>query len=151
MKAHHLAGLLFRGFSSEWFGLRFFLVVTGKIGLPWWLSSKESTCNAGDACLTPGSRRFPQRRKRQPTPVFLPAEFHGQRNLVGSSPWALVQARHDLASKPPSFVRLHTRLRNIAGSVAEYCSKASITGKQVTWIFWFPNAYQHVYPHTTVY
>ena len=27
------------------------------------------------------------RRKWQPTPVFLPGEFHGQRSLVGSSPW----------------------------------------------------------------
>ena len=25
-------------------------------GLPWWLSSKESTCNAGDTGLVPGSR-----------------------------------------------------------------------------------------------
>ena len=24
----------------------------------------------------------PWRRKRQPTPVFLPGEFHGQRNLM---------------------------------------------------------------------
>ena len=24
-------------------------------GLPWWLSGKESTCNAGDAGLIPGS------------------------------------------------------------------------------------------------
>ena len=27
------------------------------------------------------------RRKWQPTPVFLPGEFHGQRSLVGCSPW----------------------------------------------------------------
>ena len=27
------------------------------------------------------------RRKWQPTPVFLPGESHGQRSLVGSSPW----------------------------------------------------------------
>ena len=27
------------------------------------------------------------RRKWQPTPVFLPEEFHGQRSLVGYSPW----------------------------------------------------------------
>ena len=27
------------------------------------------------------------RRKWQPTPVFLPGEFHGQRSLVGHSPW----------------------------------------------------------------
>ena len=27
------------------------------------------------------------RRERPPTPVFLPGEFHGQRSLVGYSPW----------------------------------------------------------------
>ena len=27
------------------------------------------------------------RRKRQPTPVLLPEKFHGQRSLVGYSPW----------------------------------------------------------------
>ena len=27
------------------------------------------------------------KRKWQPTPVFLPGKFHGQRNLVGCSPW----------------------------------------------------------------
>ena len=27
------------------------------------------------------------RRKWQPTPVLLPGEFHGQRNLVGCCPW----------------------------------------------------------------
>ena len=27
------------------------------------------------------------RRKWQLTPAFLPGEFHGQRNLVGYSPW----------------------------------------------------------------
>ena len=41
MKAHHLAGLLFRDFSFESFGLRFFLEVTHNTRLLWWLSSKE--------------------------------------------------------------------------------------------------------------
>ena len=31
--------------------------------------------------------KIPWRRKWQPTPVFLPGEFHGQRRLVGHSPW----------------------------------------------------------------
>ena len=26
-------------------------------------------------------------QKQQPTPVFLPGEFHGQRSLAGYSPW----------------------------------------------------------------
>ena len=31
--------------------------------------------------------KIPQRRKWQPTPVFLPGEFHGQRSLAGYRPW----------------------------------------------------------------
>ena len=33
------------------------------------------------------SIRFFWRRKWQPTPVFLPGDFHGQRSLVGYSLW----------------------------------------------------------------
>ena len=56
-------------------------------GLPWWLSGKGSACNAGDLCLIPGLGRSPWRRAWQPTPVFLPGEFHGQRGLAGYKPW----------------------------------------------------------------
>ena len=31
----------------------------------------------------PGLGRFPWRREWQPTPIFLPGEFHGQRSLAG--------------------------------------------------------------------
>ena len=31
----------------------------------------------------PWVEKIPWRRKRQPTPVFLPKESHGQRSLVG--------------------------------------------------------------------
>ena len=31
--------------------------------------------------------KIPWRRKWQLIPVFLPRKFHGQRNLVGYSPW----------------------------------------------------------------
>ena len=34
----------------------------------------------------PWVRKIPWRRKWQPTPVFLPGEFHGQRSLVGYCP-----------------------------------------------------------------
>ena len=34
------------------------------------------------------------RREWQPTPVFLPGEFHGQRNLEGYNPWG-GRVRHD--------------------------------------------------------
>ena len=58
------------------------------VGLPRWLSGKESTCNAedtGDSGSVPGSGRSPCRRAWQPTPVFLPGESHGQRSLAGFS------------------------------------------------------------------
>ena len=54
------------------------------LGLPQWVSGKESarnTGNTGDVGLIPGSGR--KRRKWQPTPVFLPGEVHAQRNLEG--------------------------------------------------------------------
>ena len=56
-------------------------------GFPWWLSGKESTCNAGDMGSIPGSGRSSGRRARQATPVFLPGESHGQRRLAGCGPW----------------------------------------------------------------
>ena len=37
----------------------------------------------------PRVRKIPWRRKWQPTPVFLAGKFHGQRGLVGYSPWDL--------------------------------------------------------------
>ena len=39
------------------------------------------------------------RRKWQPAPVVLPGKSHGQRSLVGYSPWGLQRVRHDLATK----------------------------------------------------
>ena len=37
--------------------------------------------------VDPWVRKIPSRREQLPTPVFLPGEFHGQRNLAGYSPW----------------------------------------------------------------
>jgi len=55
---------------------------------------KDAACNAdaGD----PGSfPRLERRREWQPTPVFLPGEFHRQRSLVVYSPWGLKRVKHD--------------------------------------------------------
>ena len=37
--------------------------------------------------LEPWVEKILWRRKRQPSPVFLPGKFHGQRSLAGYSPW----------------------------------------------------------------
>ena len=50
------------------------------------------------------------RRKWQPTPIFLPGEFHGQRTLGGYSPWGSQRVGH-------SSVREDTRKSIHLGSV----------------------------------
>ena len=45
---------------------------------------KNPPANAGE--VRNGVRKIPWRRKRQPTPVFLPGESPGQRSLAGYSP-----------------------------------------------------------------
>ena len=72
--------------------LLFFLFLLNNM-LPWWLSGKEFTFNAGDVDSIPGSRKIPRRRKWQPTPVFLPGKFHRQRSLEGYSPWGHKETR----------------------------------------------------------
>ena len=49
---------------------------------------KNLPANTGDQrCgFDPWVRKIPCRREWLPTPVFLPGESHGQRNLVGYSP-----------------------------------------------------------------
>ena len=42
--------------------------------------------------------KIPQRKRWQPTPVFLPGESHGQRSLVGYSPKGLKES--DTAENP---------------------------------------------------
>ena len=66
-------------------GLNFDKFVCVTPGLPWCGSDgKESACNARDLGSIPGSERSPGEGNGQPTPVFLPGEFRGHRNLVGS-------------------------------------------------------------------
>ena len=56
-------------------------------GFPWSSVGKESACNAGDLGSILGLERSPGEGKWQPTPVSLPGKSHGQRSLVGYSPW----------------------------------------------------------------
>ena len=58
-------------------------------GLSRWHSSKESICQCRRLKkygVDPWIRKIPWSRKWQPTPVFLPGKFHGQRILAGYSP-----------------------------------------------------------------
>ena len=43
--------------------------------------------DTGDVGFDPWVGKVPWRRAWQPTPAFLPGESHGQKSLVGYSPW----------------------------------------------------------------
>ena len=72
-------------------------------------SGKESACQCRrhrrwgfDPCVG----KIPWRRKWQPTPVFLPRKSHGQRSLVGYSPWCckesdMTERAHTHTHTPP--------------------------------------------------
>ena len=55
-------------------------------GFPGGAVGKNLPANAGDLGFDPWVGKIPWSRKWQPTPVFLPGKFHGQRSLVGYSP-----------------------------------------------------------------
>ena len=50
-------------------------------------SGKESTCQCKRQGFDSWVEEIPWKRKWQTTSVFLPGKFHGQRRLVGYSPW----------------------------------------------------------------
>ena len=69
-------------------------------GLPHRSVGKESTCNAGDPGLIPGSGRPPWRRKLQPTLVLL-LENPMDRGAWQATVHGVTRVRHDLVTKPP--------------------------------------------------
>ena len=51
-------------------------------------SDGKSIClQCGRPGFDPWVGKIPWRRKRQPTPVLMPGKSHGQRSLIGYSPW----------------------------------------------------------------
>ena len=56
------------------------------MGFPDGSDGKESTHNIGDSGLITDNK-IPWKREWLPFPVYLPGEFHGQKSLVGYSPW----------------------------------------------------------------
>ena len=71
---------------------------------------------------------MPWRGAWQPTPVFLPGEFHGQRSLAGYSPWGhkewdttkpLTTAQHSTAQHSTAQHTLHKAIAAIDSSSSE--------------------------------
>ena len=67
--------------------------------------------------------RIPWRRARQPTPVFLSGESHGQRSLVDFSPWDHKEAdtteqlsahTHNTTDREKKILKLFSWYKNIS-------------------------------------
>ena len=48
---------------------------------------KNLPADSGNLSSIPGLGTSPWRRERLPTPVLLPAQFHGRKSLAGCGPW----------------------------------------------------------------
>ena len=67
------------------------------MGFPDGSVMKNLPASAGEASLTPGLGRSPGEGNDNPN--ILAWKSHGQRSLVGYSPWGRKRVRNDLASK----------------------------------------------------
>ena len=77
--------------------------------LPWWLRWLSIWLQCGRPGFHPWVRKIPWRRKWQSTPVLLPGKSHGQRSLVGYSPWGHKESGHNWATSLSLFTFLHWR------------------------------------------
>ena len=119
-------------------------------GLPWWLSSKESACNAGDAGLTPWVGKTTRRRKWQPTPVFLPGNPMDRRTGRATVPWGHKEHQeHCLTNghKPHSFRQDTFISSHFCGSRFQaWLSWVFCTGSQQAEIKVWVGLYSHLEP-----
>ena len=67
-------------------------------GFPGGARGKEPVCQCRrlkSSRFDPSLGKIPWKRAWQPTPVFLPGEFHRQRSPAGCSPWGCKEFGHD--------------------------------------------------------
>ena len=69
--------------------------------LPQWLSSKETTCNAGDTGSIPGSGRSPGGGHSKPL-QYSCLENPIDRGVLRATVHGVTRVRHGLVTKPPS-------------------------------------------------
>ena len=74
--------------------------------LRWWLRRSSVCLQCGRPGFDPWVGKIPWWRKWQSTPVLLPGKSHGQRSLVGYSPWGR-RVGHDWATSLSLSSRCH--------------------------------------------
>ena len=105
-----------------------------------WHSGKESTCQRRRCkrCgFDPWVRKIPWSRKWQPTLIFLPGKFYGQRSLVGYSPWGrkesdtAAKSQTQLSAHSHTHTHTHTHTRDLKTLMALlFCTPFVLAGEQ---------------------
>ena len=128
---------------------KIFSILLIELGLPRWLRRWRICLHWWRTRSDSWVGKIPWRREGLPTPVFLPGEFHGQRNLVGYSPWGhkeldttewlsfhftlIDDSEHVLSS----FYLLSTALSSVCNS------SFTATSQQIwAWHYYHPQLYQ---------
>ena len=87
------------------------------------LGGKDSACNGRGPSFDPWVKKIPWRRKWQPTPVFWPGEFHGQRRLAGYNPWGS-RVRHDWGTNTFTLSLFHNIVQQSLPSTSKALSSS---------------------------
>ena len=107
-------------------------------GLPRWCSGKEPArqYRRRKRCrFDPWVGTIPWRRARQPTPVILPGESHGQRSLAGYCPWGCKEA--DMAGSDKDACTKDIQVKKSLNSDKERRGKhkrGGATGRGSSWV-----------------
>ena len=98
-------------------------------GLSWWFIWWRICPQCGRPEFDCWVRKIPWRREWLPTPVFLPWEFHGQRSLVGYSPWVTTHTLDTTEQLTVTFAQ--AEMRNM---FLETGSKDLVIKREKTWL-----------------
>ena len=99
----------------QFFYFFFLLLFTRVSGILRCLSGKESTCQCRRHRFYLWVGKIPWKRKWQPIPVFWPGKSHGQRTLLGYSPWV---GYSSWVAKSDTTEHAHTPLYPTSSSVS---------------------------------
>ena len=117
------------------------IIITTTKGFPGGSDGQESACKVKN----PWVRKIPWRKKWQPTPVFLPGEFHGQRSLVCYSPWSHKESDTTLITTVTIIHMQEREAKEIEGdkehftsSQNKYCFLALFSiARTISWVMWW--------------
>ena len=107
------------------------------LGLPWWLSGKESTCWCRRLELSPWVEKIPWRRKWQPIPVFLPGKPRDRgawwAAVHGVTKWSSSSIPRYIPKRIKSIGSYENLYKNVHSSILHNSPKEVTTHVSILW------------------